>query len=106
MAAATVAAMSERSRPIRLVVLFGGQSAEHDVSRVSARHVLAAIDPERFAVQPVGIAKSGQWLFSDEAARALVAGPDALPEALPVEGPAVDPMPTVARRDEQEQVVV
>ena len=39
----------------RLVVLFGGQSAEHDVSRVTARHVLAAVDPERYDVMPVGI---------------------------------------------------
>ena len=42
---------------IRLVVLFGGQSAEHDVSCVTASHVLAAADPQRYAVQPVGITK-------------------------------------------------
>jgi D-alanine-D-alanine ligase len=93
-------------RRIRLVVLFGGRSAEHDVSRVSARHVLAAVDPERYDVQPVAITKSGEWLFSEESARALMAGPDALPDALPVAGEAIEPMPTVSRRDETEEVVV
>lgn len=34
--------------PIRLVVLFGGRSAEHDISRITARHVLAAADPDRY----------------------------------------------------------
>ncbi len=39
---------------INLVVLFGGQSAEHDVSRVTAAHVLRAIDPARYRVTAVG----------------------------------------------------
>jgi len=38
-----------------LVVLFGGRSAEHDVSCVSARHVLGAADLERYEIIPVGI---------------------------------------------------
>ncbi|MEZ5141103.1 MAG: D-alanine--D-alanine ligase family protein [Acidimicrobiales bacterium] len=81
---------------IRLVVLFGGQSAEHDVSRVSARHVLAAADPERYEVRPVAITKQGEWVLAEAAARALVEGLEHLPEALPAEGPAVDPLPMLA----------
>ena len=69
---------------IRLVVLFGGQSAEHEVSRVSARHLLAAVDPQRYDIEPIGITKDGRWVRADEAARALQQGPDALPDALPV----------------------
>lgn len=91
----------------RLVVLFGGQSAEHEVSCVSARHVLAAVDTDRYDVRPVAITKGGEWLLAEEAARALAAGPDALPDALPVSGPAIDPLPAVAAGPgESAQVVV
>ncbi|MEY3511735.1 MAG: hypothetical protein RL486_400 [Actinomycetota bacterium] len=47
---------------IRLVVLFGGQSAEHDVSRVTARHVLTAADPDRYDLVAVGITREGTWV--------------------------------------------
>ena len=69
---------------VRLVVLFGGRSAEHDVSCVSAAHVLAAVDPERYDVVPVGITRDGRWLpprtpaALDAAGRAL-RRPDAGP---------------------------
>ena len=46
----------------RLVVLFGGRSAEHDVSRVTASHVLRAIDLARYDVTAVGIDRDGRWL--------------------------------------------
>ncbi len=91
---------------IRLVVLFGGQSAEHEVSRISARHVLAAADPDRYDIQPVGITTSGQWVLAEEAALALAKGPDALPDALPVAGPDIDPGPLLAARTPGEQIVV
>lgn len=76
---------------IRLVVLFGGQSAEHEISLVTARHVLAATDLERYDVQPVAITTTGRWVFAEEVAGALAAGPDALPEELPTSGPEVSP---------------
>ncbi|MCL4133602.1 UNVERIFIED_CONTAM: hypothetical protein GTU68_044678, partial [Idotea baltica] len=44
---------------IRLVVLFGGQSAEHDVSCTTAAHVLAAADPDRYQIEPIGITRDG-----------------------------------------------
>jgi D-alanine-D-alanine ligase len=97
--------MIEPGRKIRLVVLFGGQSAEHDVSRVSARHVLAAVDPSRYDVQPIGITKQGEWLFSPDASRALMAGPESLPDALPVTGEAIEPLGAVAPRDGETVVV-
>ncbi len=58
----------------RLVVIFGGQSAEHDVSCVTAAHVLAAIDPGRFEVTAVGITRSGQWVLDDDAYELAQAG--------------------------------
>ncbi|MGH9182073.1 MAG: D-alanine--D-alanine ligase family protein, partial [Acidimicrobiales bacterium] len=47
---------------MRLVILFGGRSAEHDVSCVSATHVAAAADPGRYEVVPVGITIDGRWV--------------------------------------------
>ena len=79
-------------RRVRLVVLFGGRSAEHDVSCVSARHVVAAADPQRYVVEPVGITREGRWVRAEEAIEALSTGPDALPERLSAVGPEVEPM--------------
>ncbi len=55
----------------RIGVLFGGQSGEHEVSLVSARAVLAALDPERYDVVPIGITKQGQWLTGGDPLMAL-----------------------------------
>ena len=51
--------MPEVEPPVRIVLLFGGQSAEHDVSRVSAAHVLKAIDASRYEVEPIAITPDG-----------------------------------------------
>jgi D-alanine-D-alanine ligase len=94
-----------RSRT-RLIVLFGGQSAEHDVSRSSARHVLAAADPDRYDIVPIAITKDGEWLAAAEAAAALARGPESLPELLPVSGSPVEAGSVLARRSPAEQTVV
>ena len=88
----TVVAPRER---IRLVVLFGGRSAEHDVSCVSALHVLRAVDPDRYEVLPVGITREGRWLAAGEVAAALGAGARALPSPDEAGGPELDPIPAV-----------
>ena len=46
-------------RKLRVGVLFGGKSSEHDVSLVSARSVMAAIDKTRYEVVPIGIERDG-----------------------------------------------
>ncbi len=91
---------------IRLVVLFGGQSAEHDVSRVTAAHVLRAADPARYDVHPIAITRDGGWVLAEDAARALAAGAHTLPAALDAAGPAVDPSPALRAPDATTQVVV
>jgi D-alanine-D-alanine ligase len=48
-------------RPIRVLVVFGGRSAEHEVSVISARSVLGALDPGRYDAVCVGIDKEGRW---------------------------------------------
>jgi D-alanine-D-alanine ligase len=47
---------------IRVAVVFGGRSSEHAISCASAAHVLPALDPERYEIVPVGIARDGRWL--------------------------------------------
>jgi D-alanine-D-alanine ligase len=74
---------------VRVLLLFGGRSAEHDVSRVTAVAVARALDPARYEVLPVAITTDGRWLFADEARRMIEHGPEALPAALPVEGEPV-----------------
>jgi D-alanine-D-alanine ligase len=50
---------------IRVAVIFGGTSAEHGVSCLTAAGVVAAIDPERYDVVGVGITRSGRWVIAD-----------------------------------------
>jgi D-alanine-D-alanine ligase len=78
---------------LRVLVLFGGRSAEHDVSRVSAVAVAQALDPERYEVVPVAITKEGEWLLAGEAREQLAAARDALPSAFRIEGSPVAELP-------------
>ena len=50
-------------KKLRVGVLFGGRSAEHEVSLVSAASVLRGLDPRKFDVIPVGITKEGRWVL-------------------------------------------
>ena len=81
---------------IHLVVIFGGESAEHDVSCTTAAHVLKAADPDRYRITPIGISTSGQWARADHAAAALAAGPDAIPGRLDPTGASVSPTPILS----------
>ncbi|MFZ9628879.1 MAG: D-alanine--D-alanine ligase family protein [Ilumatobacteraceae bacterium] len=74
-----------------LVVLFGGQSAEHDVSCTTAAHVLRAADPRRYRITPIGIARDGRWSVATDTVRALAAGPSALPGRLDPLGAVIEP---------------
>ena len=56
---------------IRIVVLFGGRSGEHEVSIRSAASVVSALDKEKYEVIPVGITNEGRWLSPAESARLL-----------------------------------
>ncbi len=63
---------SQRGR-IRVAVLFGGQSDEHDVSLRSAQTVIGALDPAKFEVVPIGITRQGHWLSGGDPMRQLTA---------------------------------
>jgi D-alanine-D-alanine ligase len=55
--------MTGKPGKVRVAVVFGGRSAEHAISCVSAGSVMAALDPERYEVVPVGIATDGRWVL-------------------------------------------
>jgi D-alanine-D-alanine ligase len=81
------------ARKLRVGILFGGRSGEHEVSLLSAASILKAIDRRKFDVIPIGITKEGRWLAAADAhellqgasgadARELRAGdPDVTPAA-------------------------
>ena len=55
------------TKKLRVGILFGGRSGEHEVSLLSAASILKAIDRTRFEVVPIGITKAGRWLAGDAA---------------------------------------
>src|ERR1700680_2914857 len=56
---------------IRVGILFGGRSGEHEVSLLSAASVLNAIDKDKYEVVPIGITKDGRWLTAGDAENLL-----------------------------------
>jgi D-alanine-D-alanine ligase len=75
-----------------LVVIFGGQSAEHDVSCVTAAHVLRAANPQNYTTVAIGISTDGTW-HRPQLAQLHHGGidPTAIPERLSATGPATSP---------------
>ena len=99
---------------LRVGILFGGRSGEHEVSLLSAASVLKAIDKTKYEVVPIGITKAGHWVTADHAERLLQGGtdtarppqnlragdPDATPgAALLAQGEAVIVPPEPVHRD-------
>jgi D-alanine-D-alanine ligase len=68
------------AKKLRLGVIFGGQSGEHEVSIRSARALIEAIDKKKYDVLPIAITKEGKWLSPPEAAMLL---PQSAQSALP-----------------------
>lgn len=62
-------------KKLRVGILFGGKSAEHEVSLQSARNVIAALDPARFEAVLIGIDKSGRWV-TGRGTQDLISGTD------------------------------
>lgn len=62
-----------KKQKLRVGVIFGGRSGEHEVSLMSARSVVDALDPDKYEIIPIGIDKQGRWLVGD-AMRALTEG--------------------------------
>src|ERR1700683_1664428 len=56
---------------LRIGVLFGGRSGEHEVSLASAASVIRALDPEKYEAVPIGISKDGRWLVGTSSIKLL-----------------------------------
>ncbi|MGH2829808.1 MAG: D-alanine--D-alanine ligase, partial [Actinomycetota bacterium] len=78
---------------IKVAVIYGGRSAEHEVSVVSARCVLEAIDRDKYEVVPVAITKAGRWILPERSPLELRAPAGSLP-AVPEEGTAISLPPS------------
>lgn len=74
------------TKKIRIAVLYGGRSAEHDVSIMSASNVVKAIDPARYEIVPIAIGRDGRWWLAE-----LDDG--ALPGTAPADGSEVALVP-------------
>jgi len=73
---------------LRVGVLFGGRSGEHEISLLSAASVLKAIDRKKYEVTPIGITKEGRWVTASDAARLLAGEVAFAPRALRAGDPA------------------
>jgi D-alanine-D-alanine ligase len=67
-----VGSMSGTRGKVRVAVVFGGRSAEHAISCVSAGSVMAALDRDRYEVVPVGITRDGGWVLADPGQRLAI----------------------------------
>jgi D-alanine-D-alanine ligase len=65
--------VTEEKRKIRVGLIFGGRSGEHEVSLASATSVMASLDPEKYDVVPLGITKEGSWLLGKKPEQLLAA---------------------------------
>jgi D-alanine-D-alanine ligase len=61
-------------KKLRIAVLFGGRSGEHEVSLMSARSVLSALDSEKYEITQIGITNDGVWMAGENVLEALVKG--------------------------------
>jgi D-alanine-D-alanine ligase len=61
-------------KKVRVGLIFGGRSGEHEVSLMSAKSVMGAIDREKYEIVPIGITKQGRWLASGDPMKALSSG--------------------------------
>jgi len=63
-----------KKRKVRVGVIFGGRSGEHEVSLASAQGIMKAINKEKYEVLPIGITKDGRWIASGDPMKALQSG--------------------------------
>jgi len=90
-------------KKIRVGILFGGRSGEHEISLLSAASVLNAIDKNKYEVVPIGITKDGRWVGATDAERLLQGKPL---EARPLRAGDPDVTSTAAVLQNGESVVV
>jgi D-alanine-D-alanine ligase len=85
--------VTNRQKRLRVALLAGGRSSEHEISLASARSVLSALDPGRYEVVGVEIGRDGRWQLEPGSLQQLVTSEAAGSAAVPV--PATDATPAV-----------
>jgi D-alanine-D-alanine ligase len=63
--------MTQEKKRLRIGILFGGRSGEHEVSLASAASVIRGLDPDKYEAVPIGITKEGHWLIGSAAQKML-----------------------------------
>ena len=91
-------------KKIRVGILFGGRSGEHEVSLLSAASVLKAIDKGKYEVVPIGITKEGRWLTAEHAENLLEGKP--IHQSRPLRAGDPETTPAAAVLAQGESVVV
>ena len=66
--------MNTKSPKLNIALLFGGRSGEHEISLMSARSVLDALDPEKYEILQIGITHEGAWLSGENTLEAFEKG--------------------------------
>lgn len=89
---------SAPTRRTRVAVVFGGRSSEHAVSCATAASVLRAMDPARYDIVPIGIARDGAWVLVDADTAELELVPGHVPEVDPAGPGVLVPTSTTDRR--------
>jgi len=87
-------------KKLRVGILFGGRSGEHEVSLLSAASVLKAIDKDKYDVVPIGITKEGRWLTAEHAENLLEGKPIHQPRQLRAGDPETTPGAAVLAQGE------
>jgi D-alanine-D-alanine ligase len=87
-------------KKLRVGILFGGRSGEHEVSLLSAASVVQAIDKEKYEVVPIGITREGRWLTAEHAENLLEGKPIHEPRPLRAGDPETTPGAAVLAQGE------
>jgi D-alanine-D-alanine ligase len=82
----TASDIQANDRSIRLALIFGGRSGEHEVSVVSARSIASALSGRRYEIVPMAIDKTGSWADADTASSILTNSGDRVDEVVTFEG--------------------
>jgi D-alanine-D-alanine ligase len=60
------------AKKLRVGVVYGGRSAEHDISVMSAKYIMELLNPQVYEIVPIGITREGQWLMAEDVKRAIL----------------------------------
>ena len=75
-------ARRKAQRKVRVGIIFGGKSGEHEISLLSAQSVMRAMDKDKYEIVPIGVTQEGRWLAGGDPLKALTGGQATMPKLL------------------------